>query len=239
MKINTFIKNYKEAFTEDAELPILFWYTAEPVAMTDKINGCFFKGMEQVRQGKPISLNEENIGCGGGKLYTGYAPMAEHIPNFVSQQERYKRTPEMVIDYIDGLDIPKAKGRFLNFARIDQVETFEGKEGLFFLATPDILSGLTTWAYFDNNNEDAVTSYFGSGCSSVVTRAVVENRKKGRKTFVGFFDPSVRPWFEPNLLSFVIPMVRFREMYETMRESCLFDTRAWAKIKERIREREK
>lgn len=29
-------------------------------------------------------------------------------------------------------------------------------------------------------------------------------------------------------------MSRFKEMYHTMRESCLFDTHAWGKIKERI-----
>ena len=34
--------------------------------------------------------------------------------------------------------------------------------------------------------------------------------------------------------SFTIPMSRFKEMYHTMRESCLFNTHAWGKIKERI-----
>ena len=30
--------------------------------------------------------------------------------------------------------------------------------------------------------------------------------------------------FEPDILSFMIPMSRFKEMYDTMRSSCLFDT---------------
>lgn len=55
-----------------------------------------------------------------------------------------------------------------------------------FLATPDMLSGLTTWASFDNNREDAVTALFGSGCSSVVTQVVIENKAGGRRTFLGF-----------------------------------------------------
>ena len=54
------------------------------------------------------------------------------------------------------------------------------------------------------------------------------------EALTGFFDPSVRPYFEAELLSFTIPMSRFKEMYHTMRESCLFDTHAWGKIKERI-----
>lgn len=96
-----------------------------------------------------------------------------------------------------------------------------------------MLSGLVTWAYFDNNREDAVVAAFGSGCSTI-TQAVVENRKGGDRTFLGFFDPSVRPWFEPGILSFIIPMSRFRVMCGTMRDSCLFGTHAWGKIRERM-----
>ena len=38
-----------------------------------------------------------------------------------------------------------------------------------------------------------------------------------------------------DILSFMIPMSRFKEMYDTMRSSCLFDTHAWGKIKERMK----
>ena len=75
MDIQTFITNYQEAFGEKATLPILFYYSDAPIAKTEKINGCFFKGIASVREGYPISLNADIIGCGGGKLYTGYAPM--------------------------------------------------------------------------------------------------------------------------------------------------------------------
>ena len=107
-------------------------------------------------------------------------------------------------------------------------------EGVMFIANPDMLSGLTTWAYYDNNAEDGVVSLFGSGCSSIVTQATLENRKGGKRTFIGFFDPSVRPYFEADKLSYTIPMSRFREMCGTMRQSCLFDTHAWGKIRERM-----
>ena len=140
----------------------------------------------------------------------------------------------MVKEFVDELGIPRAEKKYLHFARIDRVEHFDGLEGILFLATPDILSGLTTWAYFDNNSPDTVMAMFGSGCCSVVTQAVLENRMGGKRTFLGFFDPSVRPWFEADILSFTIPMSRFRVMYGTMRESCLFGTPAWAKVRERI-----
>jgi hypothetical protein len=67
-----------------------------------------------------------------------------------------------------------------------------------------------------------------------VAQAVQENRNGGRRCFLGLFDPSVRPWVEPDVLSFVVPMSRFREMCGMMRASCLFDTHAWSKVRERI-----
>ena len=230
MDIQTFIQNFKEAFGEKAELPLVFWYSDEQKGETEKINGCFFKGMKTARDGGIISLNAENI----GKFYTGFTEMPEHVPTFVSLKEKYKQTPEMVIDFIQQIRVPRTEKKYLHFARIDKVESLEEMEGVVFLANPDMLSGLTTWAFYDNNAEDCVVSTFGSGCSAVVTQATIENRKGGKRTFLGFFDPSVRPHFEADKLSYTIPMSRFKEMYETMRKSCLFDTHAWGKIKERM-----
>ncbi len=236
MEITFFIKNYKEAFGEKAELPLVFWYSDTAIAKTEKINGCFFKGFESVRNGETLSLSLETIGCGGGKFYTGFTDMPEHVPNFVSLKEKYKKTPEMVIDFIEQLKVPKTEKKYLNFARIDTIDNnkLNSLEGLIFLATPDILSGLCTWAYFDNNSEEAVVSLFGSGCSATITRAVTENQKNGKRTFLGLFDPSVRPHIDENVLSFVIPLSRFREMYYTLRDSCLFNTHAWSKVRKRI-----
>lgn len=234
MEVDVFIHNYREAFGESAELPIVFWYSDEPVATPVKVNGCLFKAMASVRAGSPISVNEETLGCGGGKFYTGFIDMPEHIPNFVSLKEKYKKSPDMVADFIDHLGVPRAEKEFLNFARIDGVGDFNEMEGLLFLATPDVLSGLATWAYYDNNSDGAVSTLFGSGCSIIVTQAILENRNEGRRTFIGLFDPSVRPYVEPDRISFTIPAVRFREMYYTIRDSCLFDTHAWGKIRNRL-----
>lgn len=234
MDILTFIRNYEEAFGKSAELPIVFWYSDTLEGISEKTNGCFFKSMKIVREGMTISLDVETIGCGGGKFYTGFTDMPERVPNFVSLKEKYKQTPEMVTEFIKQIGVPKAEHRYLHFARIDRIDSLENKEGILFLPTSDILSGLTTWAFFDNNSDDCVVATFGSGCCSIVTQAVLENQKGGRRTFLGLFDPSVRPYFEPDRLSYTIPMSRFKEMYETMQNSCLFDTHAWGKIRERI-----
>ena len=91
MDIQTFIQNFREAFGEKAELPLVFWYSDTQEGTAEKINGCIFKGMKTAREGGIISLNAETIGCGGGKFYTGFTEMPEHVPTFVSLKERYKQ----------------------------------------------------------------------------------------------------------------------------------------------------
>ena len=218
MDIQTFINNYYEAFSLKAELPIAFWYSDSLLGELKQTQGCLFKALPAIRQGKIISMNGDSVGCGGGKFYTGFTPMPEHVPNFVSLKERYKQTPEMVVEGIKGMNVQRSSLPYLHFARIDRLTSFEKVE------------------FFDNNNLDAVSTPFGSGCSSTITLTVNENRQGGHRTFLGFFDPSVRPYVESNLLSLTIPMSRFKTMYQTMRNSSLYETHAWAKIKTRINE---
>lgn len=234
MDTNEFVAAFREAFGEGAELPLLFRCTDEPLRPVAKTEGCFFKALGEARGGLPVSLCGSNIGCGGGKFYAGFVPMPEHVPQFVSLKEHYKQTPEQVRAFIDALDVRPAPKPWLEFVRADIAGTFEGAEGVLFFATPDVLSGLVSWACFDSGAADAVAAPFGSGCSSVVTQAVGENRSGGRRCFLGLFDPSVRPWVEPDVLGFVVPMVRFREMCGTMHASCLFGTHAWGKVRNRI-----
>lgn len=234
MEVQVFIDNYMEAFGAEAELPVIFWYSAERLYPVEKIGGCFFRILYDVRDGRPASLGRDNIGCGGGKLYTGFSDMPLHVPDFVSFKERYKKTPEMVVEFVRRIGMPRMDGLYLHLARIDCIDSFEGKDGLIFIVPPDILSGLATWAFYDSNDPDAVVSSFGSGCSTVISQPFVENRRNGTRCFIGLFDPSVRPHFAPDELSFSIPLSRLRQMYHTMRESCLFGTHAWDKVRERI-----
>jgi len=236
METRTFIQQYREAFGSKAPLPLLFGYSDKPVADTPRIGGCFFKGLQAARDGQPVALSAEVIGCGGGKLYTGFADMPERVPAFVSLKEKYKETPKMVVDYIQGLGMERASLPYLNFIRIDQAESYDGTEGIIFFATPDMLSGLCGWAFYDSNEPDAMVVRFGSGCSTVVSMAVVENARQGHRCFLGCLDPSVRPHVGKNELSLTIPFCRFKKMSATMRQCFLFDSHAWNKVRARLEE---
>jgi len=231
--IQTFLQKYREAFGNAVPLPVAFGYSHNPVAEVKRIPRCMIGAIRKVCGGEPLTLSADNVLCGGGSLYTAFAPMQDRIPAFVSETEHYKRTPEQVRRYIHNLDIQLAEKPYLNFIRIDKLSSFDDVEGILFFATPDVLSGLCSWAFYDNDADDAVSVRFASGCCSIVTFAVNENRKNGRSCFIGMLDPSARSLVPANELTFVIPVSRFREMMRTMEDSALF-RKAYSIVKKRI-----
>ena len=189
--------------------------------------------IRKVCEAETLTLTSETVQCGGGGLYTAFRPMPERVPLFVSETEHYKQRPEQVRAYVDSLEIEITERPYLNFVRVDKLDSWEGVEAVVFFATPDVLSGLCTWAFFDNDAEDAVVTKFASGCAAVVSFATVENRKGGRRCFLGMFDPSARPLVPKDELSFAVPMSRFSEMLRTMPHSALYQ-QAFSVVRRRI-----
>lgn len=233
LMIQTFLHQYREAFGDAAPLPVAFGYSHTPATEPRKIPRCLIGAVRKVCGGEPLTLNAGNVLCGGGSLYTAFAPMQERIPVFVSETEHYKQTPEQVKEYIRQLNIRLTEKPYLNFVRMDRLSTLDEVEGILFFATPDLLSGLCSWAFYDNDADNAVCARFASGCCSIVTFAVQENRRQGRSCFIGVLDPSARPLVPANELTFVIPTHRFREMAQTMEHSALF-RKAYSIVKKRI-----
>lgn len=235
MEVRDFISRYKEAFSERAELPVAVWYADEEQGMRATTKGCMLKAMSDARGGQAICFDCKGIGCTGGRYKCGFTGPGRFLPRFLSEVEKYKDTPEAVEKWLALNAVVAAEKKYLCFARIDQVETFEGKEGLVFFANPDILSGLCDWAFYDNGDPSAVVVMFDSGCGQMVSQMVGENRRGGRRVFLGLTDISARQFFEPGIMSLSVPMSRINEMYVTM-ERCflLGGNRDWDAIKGRI-----
>ena len=231
-----FMEDYKEAFGEKATLPIAFWHSDTPVAVPEPVNGCFFPAFEKVRDGQPVSFDSKTMKCGGGKFYCGLAQMPEFVPTFVSEKEHYKASPALVKDIVERLEIDVDKHKYLNFQRLDLMDDSIEFYGVLIFATPDILSGLVSWANYDNSSDDAVCTPWGSGCSTTIRQVIIEEENLGSRCFIGLFDPSVRPRVRANELMFGIPKSRLEEMTTFMRDTCLFNGAAWPKVKERIKD---
>lgn len=231
---NEFVKKYKEYFGEKSPLPIVIKYSVEPYGTLENIGGCMFKQFHKAYNGETVSLCEKNLTCGGGKLYTGLGPTPPGVFNFVSNIEKYKYNPELAKKSISFINAQKIEKPFINFIRVDKLENFEDAEGLIFFADPDVVSGLFTWANYDQEDINTVQSPWGSGCSATVTALVNENRKNGKHCFIGLFDVSARIFFKSNIISFSIPISRFKDMLETMDRCCVSGSPAWLKLKKRI-----
>ena len=210
MNIQEFICKYQEAFGKNTPLPIAFGYHHKAAEEVKKIPRCMIGAIRKVCDGKPLTLSADNVLCGGGSLYTAFAPIPDRVPVFVSEVEHYKQNQEQVKAYINQLDILLSEKPYLNFIRIDQLESLEEMEGILFFATPDVLSGLCSWAFYDNNDAAG-----------------------GRRCFIGMLDPSARPLVPKNELTFTIPMCRFKEMLNTMEQSALFQ-KAYSIVRKRI-----
>lgn len=229
-----FIEQYSEYFGDAAPLPIAVIYTDSPLGELRQISGCMFKQIHRAGIGETVTFSADNLACGGGRFYSGFAPAPKGVFNFVSLCEKYKATPEIAEQSIRMIDVQPAVKPYLNFVRVDCLDTFDGIEGVIFFVTPDVMSGLFVWANFDSTDINAVQSPFGSGCSSTITTLVNENRRGGKHCFIGMFDVSARPYFRPNILSFSIPLSRFREMCVTLSQCCVSGAPAWLKVRKRI-----
>lgn len=228
-----FTLKFCEAFGQSVPLPIAFWYGNTAVNPESRVPRCMIGAIRKVCEGNALTLTAQTVQCGGGGLYTAFRPMPERVPLFVSETEHYKQRPEQVRAYVESLEIEITERPYLNFVRVDKLDSWEGVEAVVFFATPDVLSGLCSWAFFDNDAEDAVVTKFASGCAAVVSFATVENRKGGRRCFLGMFDPSARPLVPKDELSFAVPMSRFSEMLRTMPHSALFE-HAFSVVRRRI-----
>lgn len=234
MKPQEFISQYKEFFGEAAPLPIAVAYTEKPLSEIKAVPECMFKQFHRAFNGTTISLDAENLTCGGGKAYTGLAPLPERVYSFVSNIEKYKDSPATTQTCIESVGPKLSDKPYINFIRIDSLGSFDRIEGLIFFVNPDILSGLFAWANYDTRDINAVRSPWGSGCSSTVTALVNENRNGGKHCFIGLLDVSARPFFRSDIMSFSIPKSRLDEMLLTLSNCCVADSQAWNKIKKRI-----
>lgn len=238
MNLTAFIENYREIFSENTKLPLGFWYSDQPAAIgQDKLSGCMFKYLPDLYEGKTISLSQKETPaiCSGAIGYLGFKEFNRKSAEFVSLCEKFIRTPEMFFEHAESFPVEASSKPYLNLARIDKISDAEVIEGICFIVNPDVLSGLISWIFLDDYSENAIITKFGSGCGNLITTTVHENKIKGKRSFLGGFDPSLRPHVQPDELTLSIPMSHFKNLLVTIQDSCLSGTREWNIIHDRIR----
>jgi len=240
-----FIHQWKKYFN-DADLPITYFYTDEPVNATlvsssGKWN-CIICQLQKVRSGESLAFSAESVKCGGAKRYLGFADKIR--PNFEyflscgieneMEGERYIRTPELVNELMKKQQKLVIPGKYIVFKRWDRLDENDTPDVVVFFATPDILSGLFTLANYDQAEPDSTITPFAAGCGSLVYFPYIEKDSARPRAVIGMFDVSARPCVSEGVLSFSVPMVKFMKMIDYMDESFLI-TESWKKVQKRIK----
>jgi len=228
-----------------ADLPIVFYYADEPAdtAVVKAPSGrrCMLADIGRVRRGESICFDRDSFGCPGGERYSGFSQeTSDAFRYFLSygiegkmEGERYKKTPELVDQYIKERVPFEAPAAYLVFKRWDALCAGDEPAVVIFFATPDVLSGLFTLANFDTPHQQAVTSPFCSGCGSIIDVPFHEIGSDDPKAVLGMFDVSARPYVAPDALTFAVPFEKFARMAGNMEESFLI-TKSWSKVQKRI-----
>jgi uncharacterized protein (DUF169 family) len=239
-----FLEGWSKYFP-GVELPIVFQY-ADQCMGAEKVpppsaHQCMIGVLAKVRKGTSLCFEESSIGCRGGKRYTGFTE--EISPNFdyflscgmpgTLEGERYKKSPDIVNEWMKVVPKFKAPAKYIVFKRFDSLEESDEPEAAVFFAVPDVLSGLFTLANFDEKDPNGVFCPFSAGCGTIVQYPYQENRSTGPRAVIGMFDVSARPFVPNETLTFAVPMNKFVTMINNMEESFLI-TKSWDRVKKRI-----
>lgn len=228
-----------------AALPVVFFYTDDPGAapvhrITDGRH-CFIDELAAVRAGKTLGFDTKSIACPGGKRYLGFSQAL--MPNFEFflscgiegklEGERYKKSPELVKEWLARAPAFTAPARNIVFKRWDVLDETDRPEVVVFFAKPDVLSGLFTLANYDEPTNQAVFCPMGAGCSTIVQYPLLEAASDHPRAVLGMFDVSARPGVDPDTLTFSVPIGKFERMVADMDESFLI-TESWHKVRSRL-----
>jgi len=239
-----FLERWSKYFGQQ-DLPIGYFYSdrvsEKDAAGSASVHDCLIGNLGRVQEGHPFVYDASTPGCAGGKRYTGFSrTIGPDFEYFLSygipgelEGERYKKSPELVRQYVDANPVFDAPGKFLVFKRWDKLAQGEVPLAVIFLATADGLSGLFTLANYDSADPTGVIAPMGSGCASIISYPYREARSKSPRCVLGMFDVSARPCVPADRLAFTVPMGRFEQMVRNMDESFLI-TESWNAVRSRL-----
>ncbi len=244
--------NLKEQFLErwgkyfpGAELPIAYYYTDQKSrgekVPSPKGHRCFICELAKVRKGKSLLFDIHSIGCDGGKRYLGFTQ--DLIPDFeyflscgregVVEGERYKKSPELVREWVRHQTPFQAPEKYIVFKRWDHLDENDEPLVVIFFASGDVLSGLFTLANFDASDPFAVITPFCAGCASIVDYPYRELQSDQPRAVLGMFDVSARYFVSAGTLTLSAPWPKFEQMANNMDESFLI-TESWNTVRKRM-----
>lgn len=209
------------------------------------VRSCIIPMALSAARGKTSVFARNTTGCGGGTVGLGFGNAYTNFPGgfnyFLSigrgegypEGEAYKKTPELVDNFVECLPITDIPYQYVVFKPLSQIDDSETPQVVIFYVNVDQVAALTVLANYDREGNENVIAPFCAGCHSICLIPAQEGRKEKPRAVIGLFDITVRPMIDPNMLSFAIPYKRFLEMEDNVAGSFL-EKHQWHKVAERI-----
>lgn len=205
-------------------------------------NGCIMPLILASAKGKTVAFDENSIGWDCSAFHLGYKDwIFTGIEYFLShgllicrECERFVKTPELAMRYVESLKPQKKAKGVAVFKPLEKFSEQEKPEVVIFFANSDQLSALVYLLYFNAPEEEGrVEARFASACGSIITMPLKYARNGEKKAVWGLHDISSRVRLPKDLMTLTFPFALLVDMAEEMKESFLY-TERWNKIAQRI-----
>lgn len=180
----------------------------------------------------------------GNKDWEPGIQLAEMVKPFIGNElydeivygERYVKTPELVMKFIECLPITDIPFEYVVFKPLGQVEPDKEEPAtVVFLADMDQLSALVVLASYERDSNEAVIIPQAAGCQTIGIYPFNEALREHPRAVVGLTDISARVQIKRQLkddvMSFAVPFAMFGEMEANVLGSFL-ERNTWKELME-------
>jgi uncharacterized protein (DUF169 family) len=180
----------------------------------------------------------------GNKDWEPGMQLAEMVKPFIGNElydeivygERYVKTPELVMKFIECLPITDIPFEYVVFKPLGQVEPDKEEPAtVVFLADMDQLSALIVLASYERDSNEAVIIPQAAGCQTIGIYPFNEALREHPRAVVGLTDISARVQIKRQLkddvMSFAVPFAMFGEMEANVPGSFL-ERNTWKELME-------
>ncbi len=151
--------------------------------------------------------------------------------------ERYKKSPELVAEFVNQLPITSIPERYVVFKPISEVVDGENPVSVVFVVNPHQLSALIVLANYGRGSSDNVIAPMGAGCHQIGIYVYREAASSKPKAVIGLTDLdarlNVRSQLGDDVLTFAVPYKMFREMEGNVEESFL-EAGTWLELQKHL-----
>jgi len=178
----------------------------------------------------------------GNEQWEAGMTLTELIKPYVSEQlyddivhgERYLKTPELVMKFIECLPITDVPFEYVVFKPLREVDPEQERpEVIVFLADMDQLSALVVLANYGRDYNESVIIPQAAGCQSIGIYPFKEARSERPRAVVGLVDltarVAIKRQLKDDVMSFAVPFAMFKEM-EANVPGCFLERNDWKEL---------